>query len=54
MFGIQSRAGCACAGPFGHELLGIEKSQSQKYVKVIEQVLEGLNLDGLEWLPTTQ
>lgn len=22
-FGIQSRAGCACAGPYGHELLGL-------------------------------
>lgn len=23
-FGIQSRAGCACAGPYGHDLLGLK------------------------------
>ena len=23
LFGIQSRAGCSCAGPYGHQLLGI-------------------------------
>lgn len=23
-FGIQTRAGCACAGPYGHELLGLK------------------------------
>jgi len=24
-FGIQTRAGCSCAGPYGHDLLGISK-----------------------------
>ncbi len=24
-FGFQTRAGCSCAGPYGHDLLGIEK-----------------------------
>lgn len=24
LFGIQSRAGCSCAGPYGHHLLGID------------------------------
>lgn len=24
-FGIQTRAGCSCAGPYGHDLLGIKK-----------------------------
>ena len=28
LFGIQSRAGCSCAGPYGHELLGIDAVQS--------------------------
>ncbi|MGB2553914.1 aminotransferase class V-fold PLP-dependent enzyme, partial [Campylobacter sp. MOP51] len=23
-FGIQTRAGCACAGPYGHDLLGLK------------------------------
>ena len=28
LFGIQSRGGCACAGPYGHYLLGIDKDTS--------------------------
>ncbi|KAG4399025.1 hypothetical protein GLYMA_08G156300v4 [Glycine max] len=28
LFGIQARGGCACAGPYGHELLHINKSHS--------------------------
>ena len=28
LFGIQSRGGCACAGPYGHHLLGISRKQS--------------------------
>ncbi|MGP1485941.1 MAG: aminotransferase class V-fold PLP-dependent enzyme [Campylobacter sp.] len=27
-FGIQTRAGCACAGPYGHDLLGLEDNQN--------------------------
>lgn len=41
LFGIQARSGCACAGPFGHELLGIEKDQSDQYVDLILNVLNG-------------
>lgn len=26
-FGIQTRAGCACAGPYGHDLLGLKDDQ---------------------------
>ncbi len=40
-FGIQARSGCACAGPFGHELLRIEREQSSKYVDLILQILNG-------------
>ena len=29
LFGIQSRAGCSCAGPYGHDLLGIDAAQSE-------------------------
>lgn len=32
LFGIQSRSGCACAGPYGHYLLGINSELAQKYV----------------------
>ena len=28
LFGIQARGGCACAEPFGHYLLGIDKETS--------------------------
>jgi len=28
MYGIQARGGCACAGPYGHELLNIDADQS--------------------------
>ena len=41
LFGIQARSGCACAGPFGHELLNIPKELSDKFVDVILQVLNG-------------
>lgn len=27
-FGIQTRAGCSCAGPYGHDLLELEDGQS--------------------------
>ena len=28
LFGIQARGGCACAGPYGHFLLGVDKEMS--------------------------
>ncbi len=31
LFGIQSRAGCSCAGPYGHRLLGIDEKTSDEY-----------------------
>ncbi len=31
LFGIQSRAGCSCAGPYGHRLLGIDQDTSERY-----------------------
>lgn len=30
LFGIQARGGCSCAGPYGHELLGIDKQHSHR------------------------
>ncbi|HAW50718.1 MAG TPA: aminotransferase, partial [Flavobacteriales bacterium] len=32
LFGIQSRGGCSCAGPYGHDLLNIDEPISQKYI----------------------
>jgi selenocysteine lyase/cysteine desulfurase len=31
LFGIQNRAGCSCAGPYGHRLLGIERDRSERF-----------------------
>jgi selenocysteine lyase/cysteine desulfurase len=31
LFGIQSRAGCSCAGPYGHLLLDIDDELSERY-----------------------
>lgn len=35
VFGIQSRGGCACAGPYAQDLLGIDED----YVNNLEAVL---------------
>lgn len=38
LFGIQARGGCACAGPYGHALLGISETQSLAIRCAIEKV----------------
>ncbi len=35
LFGIQTRAGCSCAGPYGHRLLNIDDKTSEQYRKWI-------------------
>jgi selenocysteine lyase/cysteine desulfurase len=42
LFGIQSRAGCSCAGPYGHILLDISDEHSSKYRRAIQKGLLGL------------
>lgn len=42
LFGIQNRAGCSCAGPYGHRLLGIERGHSDRYRAQISRGLTGL------------
>ena len=42
LFGIQSRAGCSCAGPYGHRLLNIGPSASERF--------RASSLDGLHGL----
>jgi len=37
LFGIQSRAGCMCAGPYGHCLLQISEEKSQQFSKFSQQ-----------------
>jgi hypothetical protein len=42
LFGIQNRAGCSCAGPYGHRLLGIDRQRSESYRRQIARGLTGL------------
>ena len=35
LFGIQSRAGCSCAGPYGHRLLHIDAQKSDEFRRAI-------------------
>jgi selenocysteine lyase/cysteine desulfurase len=42
LFGIQSRAGCSCAGPYGHILLGIDDETSLRFRRVIQSGLQGI------------
>ena len=37
LFGIQSRAGCMCAGPYGHLLLNIGEERSQKFQCITQE-----------------
>ncbi len=32
LFGVQSRGGCSCAGPYGHELLDLSNEKSDEYM----------------------
>jgi selenocysteine lyase/cysteine desulfurase len=40
LFGIQARGGCACAGPYGHDLLNINKSQSLAIRSSVQEVID--------------
>ena len=42
LFGIQSRAGCSCAGPYGHRLLDIDFEKSEQYRKWIGKGFSGI------------
>ena len=42
LFGIQSRGGCSCAGPYGHRLLGIDIDRSQAFKREIIKGCEGI------------
>ncbi len=42
LFGIQSRGGCSCAGPYGHSLLGIDAEHSSHYEDEIALGCEGI------------
>lgn len=40
LFGIQSRGGCSCAGPYGHRLLGIDIDTSVEFEREISKGCE--------------
>jgi hypothetical protein len=42
LFGIQARAGCSCAGPYGHRLLGIDLATSKAFEREIVGGCEGI------------
>lgn len=42
LFGIQSRGGCSCAGPYGHRLLGIDLEHSHQFERQIAGGCEGI------------
>jgi hypothetical protein len=42
LFGIQSRGGCSCAGPYGHALLGIDLERSHEFEREISGGCEGI------------
>jgi selenocysteine lyase/cysteine desulfurase len=42
LFGIQSRGGCSCAGPYGHRLLGIDIERSHRFETEIVAGCEGI------------
>jgi len=42
LFGVQSRGGCSCAGPYGHRLLGIDLDRSHRFEQEIVAGCEGI------------
>jgi selenocysteine lyase/cysteine desulfurase len=42
LFGIQTRGGCSCAGPYGHRLLGIDLERSHRFEREIATGCEGI------------
>jgi len=54
LFGIQSRAGCSCAGPYGHRLLDIDDNTSELYRGAVQHGYCGMKPGwcrvGLHWV----
>ena len=42
LFGIQSRGGCSCAGPYGNRLLGIDLERSHAFAREVTHGCEGI------------
>ncbi len=41
LFGLQNRAGCSCAGPYGHRLLGLSREDSERHRALVRRGIEG-------------
>jgi selenocysteine lyase/cysteine desulfurase len=54
LFGIQSRAGCSCAGPYGHRLLDIDDATSERFRHAVQDGFCGMKPGwcrvGLHWV----
>lgn len=35
LFGIQARGGCACAGPYGHAVLGVDCGSAERFEEAL-------------------
>ncbi len=46
LHGVQARGGCACAGPYAHRLLGIDKAQSEA---LRADILDGNEIEKPGW-----
>ncbi len=42
LFGIQSRAGCSCAAPYGHRILHLDQKKSELLRRAVKRGNEGL------------
>jgi len=42
LFGIQARGGCSCAGPYGHRLLGIDTTTTNRFECAVLAGMEGI------------
>jgi len=42
LFGIQTRSGCSCAGPYGHALLGIDVAVSARFRALVHRGVQGI------------
>jgi hypothetical protein len=42
LFGIQTRSGCSCAGPYGHALLGIDDEVSGRFRALVRRGVQGI------------
>jgi selenocysteine lyase/cysteine desulfurase len=42
LFGVQSRGGCSCAGPYGHRLLAIDATHSHAYGDEVVHGCDGI------------